>query len=111
MRLSIDFDLKSSRYLDVLMSYFNMRYFFKNVNVITTKHGIHLRAYPNKHVDLFALRGLFRDDQVRLELDMKRRHVHHVDFFSKMGFRNCLSCEEEVIRFWERKVLAKRKRD
>mgnify|MGYP000265220154 CR=1 FL=1 len=110
MRLSLDFDLKE-RYLDLLMAYFNLKYFFKEVYVISTRHGVHLRAYPDKPIDLFALRGFFRDDNVRLELDMKRKYIHHIDFFSKRGFRNCLSCEEEVIRFWERKVLAKRKRD
>ena len=110
MRLSLDFDLKE-RYLDLLIAYFNLKYFFKEVYVITTRHGVHLRVYLDKPIDLFALRGFFRDDSVRLELDMKREYVHHIDFFSKMGFRNCLSIEEEVINFWLRKVLGKRLRE
>jgi len=105
MRLSIDFDLKSSRYLDVLMAYFNMRYFFKKIFVITTMHGIHLRAYPEKDIDLFVYRGMFKDDEIRLELDMEREYIHHVDFFSKKGNRNYLSTEEEVLDLWVRKVL------
>jgi len=107
-RITVDHDLDKSTYLDVLISYFNMKYFFKNVYIVTTEHGIHLRAYTdNDKVNEFVLRGMFRDDEIRLELDLKRKFIHNVDFFSKKGRRAYLSTEEEVLSWLERSMLAK----
>ena len=107
-RISIDHDFHNSTFLDVLISYFNARYFFKNVYIITTDHGIHIRVYTeNDNVDEFMIRGFLRDDKIRLELDMKRKWIHGVDFFSKKGSRHYLSTEHEVLSWLERSMLAK----
>ena len=75
VRWKLGIDLDNPSYLKVLMTYFNIRYFYGEPVVYRTKNGYHFEVDAETSVEA---RLLFGDDDRRLELSELRERVDGV---------------------------------